>query len=109
VFFYLICTVVTIDTIGAVASNGAQGFTWLIFLGVFFFLPYALSVAELGSAFPQEGGPYVWSRLAFGRPLAVIVGVGVVFYLLGGKTRREAAAEPVAPAYVLADDHEPAS
>jgi hypothetical protein len=24
VFFYLICTVVTIDTIGAVASNGAQ-------------------------------------------------------------------------------------
>ena len=46
--FYLICTVVTIDTIGAVASNGAQGFTWLIFLGVFFFLPYALSVAELG-------------------------------------------------------------
>ena len=56
--FYLICTVLTIDTIGAVASNGAQGFTWLIFLGVFFFLPYALSVAELGSAFPQEGGPY---------------------------------------------------
>jgi amino acid transporter len=61
--------VVTIDTIGAVTSNGAQGFTWLIFLGVFFFLPYALSVAELGSAFPQEGEPYVWSLLAFGRPL----------------------------------------
>jgi amino acid transporter len=49
--------VVRIDTIGAVASNGAQGFTWLIFLGVLFFLPYALSVAELGSAFPQEGDP----------------------------------------------------
>jgi amino acid transporter len=72
IFFYLICTVVTLDTIGAVASNGAQGFTWLIFLGVFFFLPYALSIAELGSAFPQEGGPYVWTRLAFGRPLAAI-------------------------------------
>jgi amino acid transporter len=72
VFFYLICTVVTIDTIGAVASNGGQGFTWLVFLGVFFFLPYALSVAELGSAFPQEGGPYIWTRLAFGRPLAAI-------------------------------------
>jgi amino acid transporter len=66
--FYLICTVVTIDTIGAVASNGAQGFTWLIFLGIFFFLPYALSISELGSAFPQEGRPYVWTRLAFGRP-----------------------------------------
>jgi len=71
-FFYLICTVVTIDTIGAVASNGAQGFTWLIFLGICFFLPYALSIAELGSAFPAEGGPYVWTRLAFGRPLAAI-------------------------------------
>jgi glutamate:GABA antiporter len=72
IVFYLICTVVTIDTIGAVASNGAEGFTWLIFLGIFFFLPYALSIAELGSAFPQEGGPYVWTRLAFGRPLAAV-------------------------------------
>jgi glutamate:GABA antiporter len=71
-FFYLICTVVTIDTIGAVASNGAQGFTWLLFLGIFFFLPYGLSIAEMGSAFPQEGGPYVWSRLAFGRPVAAV-------------------------------------
>ena len=70
--FYLICTVVTLDTIGAVASNGAQGFTWLLFLAVFFFLPYALCIAELGSAFPQEGGPYVWTRLAFGRPLAAV-------------------------------------
>jgi len=70
--FYLICTVVTIDTIGAVSSYGAQGFTWLIFLGIFFFLPYGLSIAELGSAFPQEGGPYVWTRLAFGRPLAAV-------------------------------------
>ncbi len=71
-FFYLICTVVTLDTIGAVAANGAQGFTWLIFLGIFFFLPYGLSIAELGSAFPQEGGPYVWSRLAFGRRIAAV-------------------------------------
>ncbi len=71
-FFYLICTVVTLDTIGAVAANGAQGFTWLIFLGIFFFLPYGLSIAELGSAFPQEGGPYVWSRLAFGRRVAAV-------------------------------------
>jgi amino acid transporter len=71
-FFYLICTVVTLDTVGAVAANGAEGFTWLVFLGIFFLLPYALSIAEMGSAFPQEGGPYVWTRLAFGRPLAAI-------------------------------------
>lgn len=70
--FYLICTVVTIDTIGQLASNGAQGFTWLIFLAIFFLLPYALNIAELGSAFPQEGGPYIWTRLAFGRGVAAI-------------------------------------
>ena len=41
-------------------------------------------------------------------PLVVIVGLGVLFYVLGGKTRREAAAEPVAPAYVTADSQETA-
>jgi hypothetical protein len=42
-------------------------------------------------------------------PLAVIVLIGVLFYFLGGTTRRETAAEPVAPAYVPADSSERAS
>lgn len=33
---------------------------------------YGLVAAELGSAFPQEGGPYVWVRLAFGRTWAAV-------------------------------------
>src|ERR1700759_3056698 len=65
--FFLICTLVGLDTLGAVASNGAQGFTWLIFLAVVFFVPYALAMAEVGSAFTQEGGPYEWAKMAFGR------------------------------------------
>jgi amino acid transporter len=72
VLFFLICTIVGLDTIGSVAGNGAQGFTWLVFLGVLFFAPYALLTAELGSAFPAEGGPYVWTRLAFGRFVAAV-------------------------------------
>ena len=32
-FFFLLCTLVGLDTLGAVASNGAQAFTWLVFLG----------------------------------------------------------------------------
>jgi glutamate:GABA antiporter len=72
VLFFLICTIVGLDTIGSVATNGAQGFTWLLFLGIFFFAPYALLTAELGSAFPAEGGPYVWTRLAFGRFSAAV-------------------------------------
>jgi amino acid transporter len=65
--FFLLCTLVGLDTLGAVADNGAQAFTWLAVLGLVFFVPYALLTAELGSSFPQEGGPYIWVKLAFGR------------------------------------------
>jgi amino acid transporter len=67
ILFFLICTLVGVDTIGAVASYGAEAFTWLMILAAIFFIPSALLFAELGTAFPEEGGPYVWVRLAFGR------------------------------------------
>ncbi len=56
---------------------GGQGFTWLIVLAIAFVLPYALVMAEVGSAFTQEGGPYEWTKLAFGRFHA---GMAAVFY-----------------------------
>jgi len=77
--FFLICTLVGVDTLGAVASNGAEGFTWMIFLAIFFFVPYALLTGELGSAFTGEGGCYIWTRLAWGRFLA---GINTVLYWL---------------------------
>src|SRR5437763_6916404 len=67
VFFFLLCTLVGIDTVGSVAAEGPQGLTWMVILALAFFLPYGLLVSELGSAFPVQGGPYVWTRLAFGR------------------------------------------
>jgi glutamate:GABA antiporter len=70
--FFLICTLVGVDTLGAVASSGAEGFTWMIFLAIFFFVPYALLTAELGAAFTEEGGQYVWTKLAFGRLVAAV-------------------------------------
>src|SRR6476619_1818234 len=70
--FFLLCTLVGLDTLGAVSTNGAQAFTWLAFLGIFFFLPYALLTAELGSTFHEEGGAYIWTKLAFGRFVASI-------------------------------------
>ena len=39
IYFFLICTIVGVDTLGLVASEGAQGFTWLIFLSIAFFVP----------------------------------------------------------------------
>ena len=62
IYFFLICTIVGVDTLGQVASNGAEGLTWLLFLAVLFFVPYAFLTAELGAAFTEEGGSYVWTR-----------------------------------------------
>src|SRR4051812_50154182 len=73
--FFLLCTLVGLDTLGAVANNGAQGFTWLIFLAAVFFIPYALLTAELGSTFTEEGGSYIWVKLAFGRFVAAVQSV----------------------------------
>jgi glutamate:GABA antiporter len=65
--FFLISAMVVVDTIGAIAIGGPQAFTWLIVLFAFFFVPSALATAEMGAALPDEGGPYVWVRQAFGR------------------------------------------
>ncbi|MFD0331015.1 APC family permease [Streptacidiphilus monticola] len=75
--FFLICTVVGLDTIGSVAAQGPQGLSWMVILALVFFLPYGLLVSELGSAFPVQGGPYVWTRLAFGR---FVAGLNQVLY-----------------------------
>ena len=52
-----------------VASAAAAGpstlVVWVIAL-VAFFVPLAASVIELSSRYPQEGGLYVWTRVAFG-------------------------------------------
>jgi glutamate:GABA antiporter len=75
--FFTVCALVGLDTLGQVSGFGAQTFTWLIVLAVFFVLPYALLMAELGSAFTQEGGPYEWMKMSWGRFWA---GIGAVLY-----------------------------
>jgi amino acid transporter len=73
--FLMLAAIIVLDTLGAVSSYGAQTFTWLIVMLIFFLLPYGLLTAELGSTFPEEGGPYVWVKLAFGRAAAAVVSV----------------------------------
>src|ERR1700759_594183 len=70
--FFLLCTLVGLDTLGSVASNGAQEITRLFFLAAVFVVPYALLAAELGSTFTEEGGTSIWVKLAFGRFLGAI-------------------------------------
>src|SRR5437868_4400249 len=75
--FFTVCAFVGLDTLGTVASNGPQGFLWLVILAVVFVAPYMLLMAEVGSAFTEEGGPYEWMKLAWGRFAA---GIGAVLY-----------------------------
>src|ERR1700748_200222 len=75
--FFSVCALVGLDTLGQVSGFGAQTFTWLIVLAVFFVLPYALLMAELGSTFTEEGGPYEWMKMAWGRLRA---GIGAILY-----------------------------
>ncbi len=65
--FYTLAALIGLDTIGAFSANGAQALTWLVISAITFLVPYALLTAELGSTFTQEGGMYVWCRLAGGR------------------------------------------
>ena len=66
-WFFTVCAFVGLDTLGTVASNGAEGFLWLVVLAIVFVAPYMLLTAEIGAAFTQEGGPYEWVKLACGR------------------------------------------
>lgn len=67
-----VAAVISFDVIGQIAAGGGQAVTWIAVIAVAFLLPYALIFAETGAAFPQEGGPYVWVEVAFGRLAAVL-------------------------------------
>ncbi len=75
--FFTLCALVGLDTLGAVASNGPQGFFWLVVMAATFVVPYMLLMSEIGSSFTEEGGPYEWVKMAFGRAHA---GVAAVVY-----------------------------
>ena len=61
------CAIVGLDSVAFAAQAGAQAITWLAISLVLFLIPYGMLVAELGSAFPVEGGPYEWAKMSFGR------------------------------------------
>ena len=74
---FTVCALVGLDTLGQVSGFGAATFSWLVILAIFFLFPYALIMAELGTTFTQEGGPYEWMKMAWGRAWG---GVGAVLY-----------------------------
>jgi amino acid transporter len=69
------CAIVGLDSVAAAAEAGAQAITWLLISLVLFLIPYGMLTAELGSAFPVEGGPYEWARLSFGRAAGAVTAI----------------------------------
>ena len=69
---FAVSAMLVLDTVATSAAIGVQGLTFWLMLGVLFFIPYGFISAELGAAWPQEGGIYVWVREAFGGRLATL-------------------------------------
>lgn len=62
----LITAIFFVDTIASVATMGFAAITWTIVVAIIFFFPGSLTVAELGAAYPDNGGFYAWIKRAFG-------------------------------------------
>ena len=69
---FAVSAMLVLDTVATSAAIGVQGLTFWLMLGVLFFILYGFISAELGAAWPQEGGIYVWVREAFGARLATL-------------------------------------
>lgn len=63
---FTVCAILVIDTLAASAAIGPSAMTWWLVTLVLFFIPYALMTAELGAAYPREGGIQGWIRKAYG-------------------------------------------
>ena len=66
--FFSVCAIIGLDAVAGLAKWGlGQGITWFVIFVFLFLLPYGLVTAELGAAFPAEGGIYTWARMAYGK------------------------------------------
>jgi glutamate:GABA antiporter len=65
VLFYVV-TGISLRWIATAATAGASAVTIWFIAWLVFYIPFVLSVMELSSRYPQEGGLYVWTKHAFG-------------------------------------------
>jgi len=87
VLLFNIATVLGPRWIAAAACNGTSSISLWILSAVFFFLPSSLVIIELSTRFPDEGGIYTWSKMAFGEFHGFVTGwtywVYTFFYFPG--------------------------
>jgi amino acid transporter len=87
VLLFCIATVLGPRWIAAAARNGQSSISLWILAAALFFVPTAFVVVELSTRFPEEGGLYVWTKMAFGDFHGFIAGwtywIYTVFYFPG--------------------------
>jgi glutamate:GABA antiporter len=66
VLLFCIATVLGPRWIAAAAHSGQSSISLWILAAVLFFVPTSYIVVELSTRFPEEGGLYVWTKMAFG-------------------------------------------
>ena len=82
---FTVCGIVVLDTFVAPATIGVSSITIWILTAIFFFIPYGLITAELGSTYKEDGGIFDWVKRAFGNLNGTMVGwfywVNVAFWM----------------------------
>ena len=61
-----VCLTLVCESVMPTAAIGNTQYFWWILLLIGFCLPYGMITAELGTAYPSEGGMYDWVKRAFG-------------------------------------------
>ena len=61
-----VCLTLVCESVMPTAAIGNTQYFWWIFLLICFCVPYGMVTAELGTAYPSEGGMYDWVKRAFG-------------------------------------------
>src|ERR1700683_888797 len=87
VLLFCIASVLGPRWIAAAARNGQSSISLWILAALLFFVPTAYIVVELSTRFPEEGGLYVWTKMAFGDFHGFVAGwtywIYTVFYFPG--------------------------
>jgi glutamate:GABA antiporter len=87
VHLFCIATVLGPRWIAAAARNGPSSISLWVLAALLFFVPTAFVIVELSTRFPEEGGLYVWTKMAFGDFHGFVAGwtywIYTVFYFPG--------------------------
>ena len=70
VTLFSVSAILVVDQLTATASIGVSSVGWWVVAISLFFVPSALIIAELATAYPDQGGIYSWVLRAFGRKMA---------------------------------------